>query len=211
MANASHQSDPALVALTQAQIDQYLTVMRAAAELVQHPSAADSAARQRRQDTESAAQQSQPARQAADEKIRVAMQTAMAAAQRGDMVAAKAAQQVAIDAMPSMAAKVSVPTDAEYAANMRVMQIDSGSADALVAEQRHIDSNHWDALVDAVETAVPDPQAAYGSGDPLDHPYVPSEHERKVAAVTEVNRQTLVPYRDEIHKLEGIVRHPPLR
>jgi hypothetical protein len=204
-------NDPALTPLSDADIQLYLSVMREAASLVQHPGAADIAARKRAQADEAAAQQQQPAMEDADRRARAAMQAAMAAAQRGDVDAARAAQQSASKVLDAARARMtsSAPTPAEYAENMRVMQIDDGTADALVAEQRHIDSGRWDAIVNAVETAVPDPQAAYGSGDPLDHPYAPSDHDRKVAAVTDINRNALAPYRSEILKLVGIVRHPP--
>lgn len=206
--SAPAASDPALTPLTSADIQLYLAVMRDAAALIQHPTAADIAARKRAQDLETSSQQQQAIMEDADRKSRAAMQAAMAAAQRGDLDAAKAAQTTAQKALNNVSANIKMPTPAEQVADMRVMQLDDGSADEYVAEQRHINSQRWDAIVDAVETAIPDPDAAHGDGDPLDHPYVPSDHERKVAAVTAINRKTLAPDRSEIFKLMAAVRHP---
>lgn len=201
-------ADLALTPLSAPDIQLYLSVMQQAASLIQHPTAADIAARKRAQDMEVASQQQQVSMQDADRKSRIVIQTAVAAAERGDVDAAKAAQQSAIKMLNGVRANIKVPTPAEQTADMRVMQLDDGTADEYVAEQRHINSQRWDAIVNAVETAIPDPNGAYGDGDPLDHPYVPSDHDRKVAAVTEINRKTLTPKRSEILKLLATVRHP---
>lgn len=204
----TNASDPALTPLSSGDVQLYLSVMREAVLLVQHPSAADIATRKRAHDLEATAQKQRASMGDADKNARAAMQAAMVAAQRGDVEAARAAQQSALKVLNGAGAYIRTPSPEEDAADMRVMQLDNGSADAYVAEQRHIDSDHWDAIVDAVETAIPDPRGAFGSGDPLDHPYVPSEYDRKVEAVTEINRKTLAPDRSEILTLMAEVRHP---
>lgn len=197
-----------LMPLNETDVQLYLSVMREAATLVRHPSANDIAARKREKALETTSAAQQTAMDTANRNEQAAMQTVMAAVQRGDMDAAKAAQQSAANALKAVSANVQQPTAAENVENMRVMQIDDGTGDAFVAEQRHIDSGHWDNLVNAVETAIPDPGAAVGSGDPLEHPYVPNARDLEVAAVTESNRKTLAPYRSEILTLLAAVRHP---
>ncbi|MGA7297695.1 MAG: hypothetical protein WBW92_09320 [Rhodanobacteraceae bacterium] len=206
--HVAQAGDPTTTPLTHADIQLYLSVMHAAAQLVQHPSAADIAALKRAREDEVAVEQHQPAMDTANRKARAAMQAAMNAANSGDIDGARAAQQSALTTLNNASANITAPSPAEYAENMRVMQIDDGNADAYVAEQQHIDSEHWDNLVNAVETAIPDPNGVHGSGDPLDHPYVPSAHDRKVAAVTAMNRKTLAPWHDEILTLLACVRHP---
>lgn len=87
------------------------------------------------------------------------------------------------------------------------MSISGGSADDVIAEQRHIDSDHWSDIKRAVEDAVPSPNTVYGEGD---GGYTPTAQERKAEAESEAliarNKQTLAPHVPEIHSVELIVR-----
>jgi hypothetical protein len=157
----STTTDAALVPLTTDDVQLYLDVMRAAAERLRHPPAADLAARELAKQAEAKMQQGHP------EQV-------------------TSAELEAIDTTGDL----------------------QGHADRLVVAERHIDNQRYERIVDRVEDAVVPPQFDFtGDGDPGDgHPYVPTAHDRAVAAAHDANVKFLAPHRDEIRALQTVVR-----
>ena len=186
-------------------VQTYLSVMRAAAERVQHPTAADLAAQQRAKAQAATAESFSAQAQKASVAAETAQKAMMDAAQRGDFAKAKALAAQALPPPPIPASVSESP--AEQAADMDWMSISGGSADEVIAEQRHIDTAHWSDIERAVEDAVPSPNTAYGEGD---GGYTPTAQERKAEAESEAliaqNKKTLAPHVAEIHSLEITVR-----
>lgn len=199
-------------------IDLYLSVMRAATAVVQHPTAADLAERQRVKaegvaNAKAAAadqQQNGAARASADaanQKFIAAMQ---AAQKSGDYSAVAAAANAAASANGAIAAtQVSMPPEqnaAQQAESMRVMEMDSGMADAVIVDERHIDSDRWDCISRKVEDAVPGPDDFIADGDPMVLTAQQRLDEARYEAQVAANKALLARYVAEIHALEKIVR-----
>lgn len=160
-----NSGDPQLTPLSAADVQLYLTVMRAAAERVRHPTADDFAAQKRAQ----------------------AWQTAIANA-HGSVVA---------------------PTDADLAANDRVLMLNSGQTDILIVLERHLDEDRYSRIADDIEEALPTPGTAVlgcPRGDCTDASPVPAAQDRLYDAAVVRNRKLLAPYRTEINSLETVVR-----
>lgn len=196
----------------------YLSVMREAAAIVQHPTAADAAERQRAKVEAAAnaqawasAQQQESALTAADQKIRAALQ---AAQRSGDFTAVAAATKAAM-AVNAAAAGPSArmppaQTPAEEAESNRVSQLDSGLADVVVVDQRHLDERRWDCLSRKVEDAIPPPGTVFGEGDPVvNESAADRAAEAAFEAEVAANKVTLAPHALEIRALEQVVRALP--
>ncbi len=197
-------SNSANAPLTQADINLYLTVMRAAAERVHHPTAADLAAIQRAKTDEAAQNKAAAANKPVMAKINAAMQASQAAFQHGDPDAARAAQATVGKEM----ALVQTPTIDEHADDL-AQAFRSGQVDELIVKERHINEDLYDGIVDRIEAAMPSPYAAFGDGGGGD---VMTSEQRKAAAEYEAAlarwRRELAPYRSEIEALEKVVRKP---
>ena len=157
-----NSGDPQLTPRSTADVQLYLTVMRAAAERVRHPTADDFAAQKR-------------------------WQTVIANA-HGSVVA---------------------PTDADLAADDRVLMLNSGQTDILIVRERHLDEDRYSRIVDDIEEALPTPGTAVPGcprGDCTDVSPVPTAQDRLYAAAVARNRELLAPYRTEINSLETVVR-----
>jgi hypothetical protein len=196
----------------------YLSVMRAAAAIVQHPTVADLAERQRAKAQAAAnakalaadQQQNGEARASADAANQEFMAAIQAAQKSGDYNAVAAAANAANAANGAVATSpVIMPpeqTPAQQAESMRVMEMDSGMADNAIVDERHIDSDRWDCITRKVEDAVPDPDAPDADGGPIVLTAQQRLDEAKYEARLAANRALLAQYIEEIRALEKIVR-----
>jgi hypothetical protein len=182
----------------------YLSVMRAAADRVRHPTAADRAAIQRTKADAAANSKLAAANQPIEAELSAAMQASQAAARRGDFDAARAAQTKAIQ----LGKQLRQPVLDEPAADI-ASAFQSGQADRLIVQERHIDSDRYDRIVSRVEDAVPNPYAAVGSGDGGDvMTAAQRQAEAKYEAALATWREQLASDRSEIAALEKVVREP---
>lgn len=199
--------------LSASDIALYLSVMRAAAALVQHPTAADIAARQGATAQASAdgnafaadQHQNGDARASADAANQALAAAMQAAQQSGDYSAVPAAAKAAKDANAALA-EVPSETPAQQAEGMRVMELDSGMADQAIIAERSVDSERWDCITRKVEDAVPGPDAVYGDGDPMVLTARQRRDEATYAAEVAANKALLAQHLAEIRSLEKIVR-----
>jgi hypothetical protein len=84
-----------------------------------------------------------------------------------------------------------------------------GKADEVIVDERHLDADHWQRVVDVIEEVFPPPDAAIGDcgGDcapELTAEQLRREHEHEAGVAR--NRRILAPYEKQIHALEAVVR-----
>jgi hypothetical protein len=84
------------------------------------------------------------------------------------------------------------------------------SMDQIVAEEMKLDARTYRGVVEAVESAVPDPFASIPSpngGTPVqDH--APTPLEMRLKGVNAANQKFLTPYQEEIESVMRVVRNP---
>jgi hypothetical protein len=99
--------------------------------------------------------------------------------------------------------KTTIP---DFDALNREMYLHGGTTDELIVEEKHLDRDHYDRIVRAVEDAVPGPNNDYADGGGLSATYVPTAVERAQEAILAANRKMLALDVKEIHELEAVVR-----
>jgi|SRR5580704_4326666 hypothetical protein len=101
-----------------------------------------------------------------------------------------------------------VPSSSDARTLQRASQIGT-EMDQIVAAEQHIDAATYWSVALAVEAVVPDPLLVTTENKSTEAPAAPSTPlDRRIAAVDDVNRSFLAPYRDQIQKLLAVVRNP---
>ena len=107
----------------------------------------------------------------------------------------------------SASGRVPTPEDVKTLERANLVAI---SMDQIIAEEMKLDGRTYRGIVEAVESAVPNPALAKASGDgsALAPDHVPTPLEKRLNDVNAANERYLAPYREEIQKLIEIVRNP---
>lgn len=202
--------DPMLTPLSPDDIQLYLRVMRAAAERVRHPTAADRAALQHKRQWNTSTDASVPKLEAAAEASQAnnmaTMQKIMAAVNKGDYTSAQAAAATA-----NAHQTVPPPTIAEPPADIQLAWSLDGHADDIIVAAQHIDTDRYARIVDVIEYIVVPPQDDFiaDGGGTIGTPCIPTAQSRAIDAAEARQRTLLQPYRDQIRALEAVVRTIP--
>lgn len=215
LATAAHTPavDLQTAPLGKADIELYLEVMRAAADRVQHPTAADLEAIRQQQAFESnadaVASANAPAEATAEaqqQRLQAEVEAAMKAGEL-DKARALVMQQAKLAQNTAHApAAVQMPDADSF---QRATDLTHGHADRVIVRERKLDEDHWDNLVDLIEEIFPPPNAVIGDCDADCAPQLTPEQqlrERQHEAVLPRDRALLAPYAEQIRKLVAIVR-----
>lgn len=214
-ASTAH-ADPQLTPLTPADIDLYLVVMRAAAARVRHPSAQDLDALRQQQAYESQAEADSradaPAMAAMDARQKAVQAALDDAMQSGDYSKVRALAAEQVKATGKAAASLELATPPDDATTARATHLRDGQADLQIVDERHLDADRYQRIVDVIEEALPPPGAFFGDcGGCQGKPDAAElQREKAHAAGLARNRETLAPNAAEIRALQAVVRvHRP--
>lgn len=221
--NGGNTGDEMLTPLTADDIQLYLSVMRAAAERVQHPSPEDLAALQQFKSHEAAEKaaakanaSNQAAQEAIDAKFQPKLEAAMKAAESGGngsaLMAVVAEQNKEKSAYPLR----EVPP-LDDAVLDRAQNFTSGNADLQIVSERHLDQARYSHVSDEIQAIIdPFPQGPSVDGHcdgcgPTTAAEWARYHKqqayaKKVDAMMARNRKALAPYAAEIGSLQLTVR-----
>jgi len=209
-------SDPQLVPITKDDIDLYLAVMRAAAARVRHPTAQDlDALRQQRDyeaESEADTRADAPAMAAMDARQKAVQAALDEAMQSGDYSKVRALSAEQAKATGKAAASLELATPPDDATTARATHLRNGQADLQIVDERHLDADRYQRIVDVIEEALPPPDAFFGDcGGCQGKPDAAElQREKAHAAGLARNRETLAPDAAEIRALQAVVRvHRP--
>lgn len=219
--DAAPQVDESLMPLSPDDIQLYLTVMRAAAERVRHPTPEDLAAIQQvktHDAAEAAATKAnatnQAARDAIDARFQPQLDAAMkAAASSGNgsvLLAAVAEQNKEKSAYPLQQVP-SLDSDVQ----LHAFVLGQGEADSEIVTERHLDETRYGHVKDVIENII-DPNPAgpsidgrcdgCGNGISAAEWAKRKAQAKKISAMKARNSQALAPYAAEIRSLQQVVR-----
>lgn len=221
--HGGNAGDEMLAPLTADDIQLYLSVMRAAAARVQHPSPDDLAALQQfksHEAAENAATKANAANQAAQDaidakfqpKLEAAMKAAESSGSGSALMAVVAEQNKEKSAYPLR--EVPALDDAVFD---RAQNFTSGHADLQIVSERHLDQTRYGHVSDEIQAIIdPFPQGPGTDGRCDDcgpttaagwaRYHKQQAYAKKVGAMMAHNRKTLAPYAAEIGSLQLAVR-----